>query len=275
MTDWDGEGYEQVSALQRHLAQRTLAGLEFRGDERVLDVGCGDGFITRSIAARLAARGEAASSHPVLPAGSIVGVDASPRMTEVARSRPDPAGTDIRFEVGNVLALPYVAVFDVVVSFNVLHWLVDQQAALTSIARATKADGRVIVQQVCAGPRPSLERLAMQVCTRPRWNSAFDGFAAPFVHVEPTGYPAIAAAAGLQVTDLQVADVDWDFGSRAEFTRWCTVGFADWTARLPAGEVAAWVDDVVSDYQQLVGRPGLFRFMQLRAEMTPANSRRS
>ena len=53
MTDWDGKGYEQISDLQRHLAQRTLAGLQFRGDERVLDVGCGDGFITRSIAARL------------------------------------------------------------------------------------------------------------------------------------------------------------------------------------------------------------------------------
>ena len=53
MADWDGAGYEQISDLQRHLAERTLSGLQFRGDERLLDVGCGDGFITRSIAARL------------------------------------------------------------------------------------------------------------------------------------------------------------------------------------------------------------------------------
>jgi trans-aconitate 2-methyltransferase len=282
MTDWDGQGYEQISALQRHLAQRTLAGLEFRGDERVLDVGCGDGFITRSIAARLVACGEAARRHPVLkggsagfgrpalPAGSVVGVDASPRMVEVARSRPDPAGADIRFEVGDVLALPFVDEFDVVVSFIVLHWLVDQQAALTRIAGATKSGGRVIVQQVCAGPRPSLEQLAMQVCARPRWTAAFADFAAPYVHVEPAYYPAIAAAAGLRVTERQVQDLEWDFGSREAFTQWCTVGFADWTARLPSAEVAAWVDDVVTDYQQLVGRPGLFRFMQLRAQLTPA-----
>ena len=61
MADWDGKGYEQISDLQRHLAQRTLAGLVFRGDERVLDVGCGDGFITRvdrrPAAARLGASG--------------------------------------------------------------------------------------------------------------------------------------------------------------------------------------------------------------------------
>ena len=257
MTDWDGTGYEQISALQRHLAERTLADLHFRGDERLLDVGCGDGFITRSIAARL-------------PGGSVVGVDASPRMIEVARSRPDPPGADIRFEVGDVLALPYVAAFDTAVSFNVLHWLVDQRAALTSIARATVAGGRVIVQQVCAGPRPSLERLAMQVCARPRWSAAFADFPAPYLHVDPADYPVIAASAGLRVTDQQVLDQEWEFGSREAFARWCTVGFADWTARLPAGEVAAWVDEVVNDYEDMVGRPGLFRFLQLRAELTPA-----
>ena len=71
MADWDGKGYEQISDLQRHLAQRTLAELTFAGDERLLDVGCGDGFITRAIAARL-------------PDGSVVGIDASPRMIEAA-----------------------------------------------------------------------------------------------------------------------------------------------------------------------------------------------
>ena len=140
--------------------QRTLSELVFRGDERLLDVGCGDGYVTRAIAARL-------------PHGSVVGIDASPRMIEAATARPDPAGTVVRFEVGDVLALPFVDEFDVVVSFNVLHWLVDQQAALSAIARAARPGGRVIVQQVCAGPRLSLEQLAMDVCARPQWRAAF------------------------------------------------------------------------------------------------------
>jgi trans-aconitate 2-methyltransferase len=239
------------------LAQRTLAELTFAGDERLLDVGCGDGFVTRAIAARL-------------PRGSVLGIDASPRMIEVANSRPDPPGSSVRFEVGDVLTLPFVDAFDVVVSFNVLHWLVDQQAALSAIARAVRPGGRVIVQQVCAGPRPSLEQLAMDVCTRPRWRGAFAGFAAPFLHLDPVEYPEIAAAAGLVVTSQQVDDTSWDFGSRAAFSRWCTVGFADWTARLDPESVGAWVHDVVDNYQSMVGRPGLFRFMQLRAAMTPA-----
>jgi len=257
MADWDGRGYEQISDLQRHLASRTLAALSFDGAERVLDVGCGDGYITRSIAARV-------------PAGSVVGIDASPRMIEVARSRPNPPGTVIDFQVCDVLALPFDREFDVVVSFNVLHWLVDQRSALSGIARASRRDGRVIIQQVCSGPRPSLERLAMQVCTRPRWQDAFAGFAQPYLHVDPDEYPAIAAAAGLAVTEATVSDVEWDFGSRDAFARWCTVGFADWTARLPPDQVTEWVNEVVTDYQELVGRAGLFRFLQLRAELAPS-----
>ena len=71
MADWDGKGYEQISDLQRHLAERTLSGLVFDGDEHLLDVGCGDGYVTRAIAARL-------------PHGSVVGIDGSPRMIEAA-----------------------------------------------------------------------------------------------------------------------------------------------------------------------------------------------
>jgi trans-aconitate 2-methyltransferase len=71
------------------------------------------------------------------------------------------------------------------------------------------------------------------------------------------------------VTDQLVEDDRWDFGSRRAFVDWCTVGFADWTARLPDGQVADWVDEVVSAYQSLLGEPGVFGFLQLRAELRP------
>ncbi|HEY5882809.1 MAG TPA: class I SAM-dependent methyltransferase [Nakamurella sp.] len=258
MTDWDGTGYERISELQRHLAQVTLSALDLRGDERVLDVGCGDGYITRSIAARL-------------PHGSVIGVDASPRMIEAARSHTDPVGSDVRFEVGNALTLPYESEFDVVVSFNALHWVVDQIAVLTAIARALRPGGRTIVQQVCGGPRRSLESTAMIVCASSRWSRTFTGFAAPFVHVDPARYAGLAAAAGLRMTDQRVDDIRWDFGSRRAFVDWCTVGFADWTVRLAGPESAQWVDDVVDAYKAQIGEPGVIRFLQMRAEMTRAD----
>ncbi|WP_111765605.1 class I SAM-dependent methyltransferase [Nakamurella deserti] len=257
MVDWDGAGYEKVSDLQRTLASRSLEHLVVRGDEDCLDVGCGDGYLTRLLAMRL-------------PEGSVLGVDASPRMIEAARRAAVPAGAYVSFELGDASALRFDTEFDLVTSFNALHWVVDQHTALSGIARALVPEGRALLQQVCAGPRPSLEDVAMEVAAAPRWQAAFDGFDAPFVHVDPDGYPDLAAAAGLTVQSSTVTDEEWDFGSREDFAAWCTVGFAPWTPRLDPALVGSWVDDVVERYEQLSGRPGLFRFMQLVVELTPA-----
>lgn len=257
MVDWDGAGYGEVSDLQRTLAGRSLERLMVRGDEDCLDVGCGDGYLTRLLAARL-------------PEGSVLGIDASPRMIEAANRAPVPEGTFVRFELGDAAALRFDTEFDLVTSFNALHWVADQQAALAGIARALVPEGRALLQQVCAGPRPSLEDVAMEVAAAPRWQAAFDGFEAPFVHVDPDDHPALAAAAGLTVQKLTVADEEWDFGSSEAFAAWCTVGFAPWTTRLDPALVGSWVDDVVERYTALTGRPGLFRFMQLVVELTPA-----
>jgi trans-aconitate 2-methyltransferase len=257
VVDWDGAGYERVSELQRTMARRALAALTLAGDERALDVGCGDGSISRLVAA-------------ALPHGSVLGIDPSPRMIDAARSAPVPPGADLRFAEGDMLDLSFDREFDLVYSFNALHWVRDQATALGGLARAVRPGGRVLLRFVCGGPRPSLERTAMAVCDRDRWRAAFAGFPAPFRHPDPTEFETLVSAAGLEVRSAHVSDEDWDFGSREAFARWCTVGFADWTARLEEADVAAWVDDVVAAYEQVVPQPGRFRFLQLTLEAVPA-----
>ncbi|GHJ47085.1 SAM-dependent methyltransferase [Catellatospora sp. TT07R-123] len=256
MADWDGAGYVRVSGLQRAMATASLDALTVAGDERVLDVGCGDGYVTRQIAARV-------------PAGSVVGVDASPRMIDTARAADDRA-KNVSFQVGDVTTMAFGPDFDLVVSFNALHWVPDQQAAFRNIAAALDPYGRVLVQFVCHGPRPSVERVTMEVCRDPRWAPAFAGFAPPYVHIDPDDLAGIAGSAGLDVTGQSVADREWDFGSREQFAQWCAVGFTDWTSRLPAADGPVFIDAVVDRYQAVVGRPGLFRFLQLRAELRPS-----
>src|SRR6516165_4986158 len=67
VTEWDARVYNRVSALQRWLAEKSLASLTLEGGERVLDVGCGVGTITAEIAQRV-------------PRGSVLGLDASHTM---------------------------------------------------------------------------------------------------------------------------------------------------------------------------------------------------
>jgi trans-aconitate 2-methyltransferase len=253
VADWSGEDYRRVSSLQRAVASETLSDLVLDGDEQILDIGCGDGFLTREIAARL-------------PAGFIVGMDASPRMVAAADSGPVTSAGPW-FVRADARRLPFGRCFDMAVSFNALHWVPQLDEALAGIATVLRPGGRSVIQMVCVGERPSIESTAMQVAASPRWSAYFTDFSAPFRHVDPAVFADLANGCGLRVRSLTVRDREWDFGSQAQFTAWCAVGSTAWTDRLPADQRAAFVDDQVAAYEPVIGRPGLFRFMQMRAEL--------
>ena len=71
---WDAADYGKHSQAQYQWAQELIAGLHLRGCEAVLDIGCGDGKVTKGIADRL-------------PHGYVIGVDRSGNMIESARKR--------------------------------------------------------------------------------------------------------------------------------------------------------------------------------------------
>ena len=125
MTEWNAELYRERSSLQQTMAAEVLQALEFTGAERVLDVGCGDGRITAEIARRV-------------PRGGVVGVDASSSMIELAAQKTEP---NLHFAVADARSLPFSQEFDLVVSFNALHWIHEQELALASIHKALKAAG--------------------------------------------------------------------------------------------------------------------------------------
>jgi trans-aconitate 2-methyltransferase len=254
VADWSGRDYSRVSSLQRSVAAETLAELVVEGTEWVLDVGCGDGFLTRQIADRLTC-------------GYIVGVDASPRMVTAAGEgqRCAPAGPV--FVCADARRLPFGRRFDMVVSFNALHWVPRLGEALTGIAAVLRPGGRALIQMVCGSPRPSIESTAMQVAGTARWAPNFTGFTTPFTHPDPAAFGELAQRSGLRVDSVTVRDRQWDFGTTEQFTAWCTVGCTAWTDHVPEPERTEFVDDMVAAYESVVGRAGLFRFMQLRAEL--------
>ncbi|RDH79137.1 class I SAM-dependent methyltransferase [Mycolicibacterium moriokaense] len=254
MPDWSGEDYARISSLQRAMIAEAEAGLALTDADRVLDVGCGDGYLTRAMAA-------------TATSGCVVGVDASRRMITTAHAAGEPTRSGPWFVIADARRLPFGEHFDVVVSFNALHWVPEQHQALSQIASTLHDRGRAVIQVVCAGRRPSLEDIAMRICRGPRWASWFAGFEAPFIHVEPDTYGELAASAGLALTGLTVTDREWDHGSRSNFQQWCAVGTTAWTDRLPAGDRDAFVTELVDAYEPVAGRPGLFRFTQMRAEL--------
>jgi arsenite methyltransferase len=104
--------------------------------ERILDVGCGPGFYCAELAAEVG------------PSGSVVGVDSSPAMLELAARRcAGHAGVELR--TADAVSLPVDdASFDAAVCVQVLEYVPDPTVALAEMHRALRPGGRVIVWDI-------------------------------------------------------------------------------------------------------------------------------
>src|SRR5438477_536146 len=125
-----------------HEIQRMLDGLDLRGDEEVLDVGCGRGALLIAAARRV-------------PRGRAVGVDVwadphsggSAPAVALQNARAEDVDDRVVVVEGDTRELPFPdASFDVVVSSIALHSLEardDRERACEEIARVLRPGGRV------------------------------------------------------------------------------------------------------------------------------------
>jgi len=125
---WDTSLYAGNGRFVAVLAERLVDALDPQPGERILDLGCGDGFLTRRIAESGA---------------TVVGVDSSPQMVAAAKEQ----GIDARCLSAD--SLPFDQEFDAVFSNAALHWMSDQDAVLRGVRRALKPGGRFVAE--CGG----------------------------------------------------------------------------------------------------------------------------
>ena len=251
MTEWNAPGYARIAQLQEAMAAQALALLNLKGSEKVLDVGCGNGNVTAQIAKRL-------------PEGTIVGIDPSSEMIAFASNRFGAgAYPNLRFETGDARSLPFRGDFDLVVSFNALHWIPDQDTALSSLRGSIKPGGLAQLRLVPAGKRKSLENVIEETRCSPQWAGFFEDFHDPYLHWTPEHYAAAAERNHFLVQDIRTEDRAWDFKSREAFVAFGMVTFVEWTKRLAEEKKLAFVNDVLDRYRGVAGAENVFKFYQM------------
>jgi trans-aconitate 2-methyltransferase len=136
-TYWDAETYERIGTPMRRWAQAVIEDLALKGDETVLDAGCGSGSVTLDLWAKL-------------PDGKIYAVDSSLDMVDkLKRTLAERKITNIVAIQSDITKLQLTEQVDVVFSNAVLHWIPDDDGLFGSLARATKHGGKLRAQ--CGG----------------------------------------------------------------------------------------------------------------------------
>ena len=144
---WSAQNYAENGRFVADLAGGVFELLNPQRGERILDLGCGDGALTK----RLLESG-----------ASVVGVDSSADMIAAAKA----LGLDARLVPAE--DLPFNAEFDAVFSNAALHWMRDQDAVIVGVARALKPGGRFVAEMGGHGNIAAIEVALRAVFDRNR-----------------------------------------------------------------------------------------------------------
>ncbi len=250
---WNASDYAQHSSQQQRWARGLMARLALRGDEIILDLGCGDGKVTAEIARRV-------------PRGRVVGADSSAEMIRFAQSH---AGANLSFEVHDAAHLAFDGVFDIAFSNAALHWVPDQPAVLAGVARALKPGGRLLFQLGAHGNAAAVVAAMDQVRNQPPWPQYFNGFVFPWVFPSDEQYASWLSAAALKPIRLEVVPKDMVHAGADGLAGFFRTAWLPYTQRVPAEQREAFIQEVVHAYLRVhpADAAGLVHVPMVRLEV--------
>lgn len=206
--EWDAAEYEVLAApmtgwgadFLKFLVERRA----IRGDEDVIDAGCGTGRVTELLLR-------------CIPDGTVLAVDASEAMVEATAGRfaGDPR---VRVERRDLLRLEVERAVDMVFSTATLHWIKDHEHLFEGFARTLKPGGRLVAQCGGEGNITRLRAAMGQVMREDRFEEFFVRWEDPWNFADPATTRARLEAAGFEEIETWLHEEVAEFDSIEELT---------------------------------------------------------
>lgn len=162
--EWKPAIYNQHARRQRSVASQALTKLNLQGNETILDIGCGDGKITSTIA-------------DLVPDGRVLATDISETMIHFAQENFSSV-KNLNFEQLDATLLDKQETFNVITSFFSLHWIKEKKTVLEAMVKALKKEGRIFILATINAHQPFIEAYK-KTMQQPQWKPFFANYEWP------------------------------------------------------------------------------------------------
>jgi trans-aconitate methyltransferase len=202
--EFDGRKYGKASDHQKEWGQALIAELNLQGDERVLDLGCGDGSLTKHIA-------------ELVPDGEVLGIDASQGMIDVALPR---SSANLKFQHLDINDLDFEDQFDIIFSNAALHWVMEHSRLLSNCYRALRDRGSLRFNFAGDGNCSYFFRVVREVMELTEFSSSFKDFEWPWYMPSVAEYQNLVQALPLHDIRVWGENADRYFPDEQAMIRW-------------------------------------------------------
>jgi len=243
---WDGRSYDRVSGPMEALGREVLRRMQLRGDELVLDAGCGSGRITQALVERL-------------PRGRVLAVDASPSMVQAARER---LGDAAEVRLADLLELELEEPVDAVISTATFHWIADHDHLFRRLHAALRPGGQLVAQCGGEGNIDVLRSHASSVLARDPYAQHFRGWRPPWNYAAAEQTRGRLLDAGFATASCWLAPAPKRPQQAREFL--ATIVLGPQVQRLPEELREPFIDEVLAE----LGEPVVVDYVRLNIDAT-------
>lgn len=202
--EFDGEKYKKASRHQKEWGNRLIAQLHLKGNESILDLGCGDGVLTEQLSF-------------LVPNGRVLGIDASAGMIQTAKKL---SRENLEFLQMDIQDMRYANEFDVIFSNAALHWLRDHASLLRNAYCALKPNGILLWNFAGSGNCSYFFETVRKIMEEEDYRPFFQNFEWPWFMPCKTEYEELASSVGFRQFSVTEEIADRTFADAGEMIRW-------------------------------------------------------
>jgi trans-aconitate 2-methyltransferase len=233
---WDAKDYQNNSEVQQKWARELIAKIKLKGNESVLDIGCGDGKITAEIAKEL-------------PDGSIIGVDNSEDMIDLANKNfPYKTYKNVLFKLCDAKKLDFNNEFDIIFSNATLHWVKNHIPVIKGIEKALKENGKILLQMGGKGNAREIIKTVNLIKNKSEWKKYFINFKFPYSFYGPDKYRIFFDNTGLEINYIKLISKDMTHKDKEGLNGWIRTTWFPYTNRIPENLRNLFIDEIINAY---------------------------